>query len=76
MKKKVGTILDEDIFFTAKQMALRQKKTLSKFLEDAITSYLASHGKKGSIAEQTQGILKISPEALKEIMEDESFFES
>ena len=76
MKKKVGTILDEDIFLMAKQMALMQKKTLSQILEEAIKAYLSSHSKKSSIAEQTQGILKISPKALKEIMEDESFFES
>jgi hypothetical protein len=51
MKKKIGTILDEDILFAAKHMALLQRKTLSEFLEDAIrTAYFTrfpkeSHGR-------------------------------
>jgi hypothetical protein len=76
MKKKVGTILDEDIFLMAKQMAVMQKKTISQIIEEAINAYLSSQSKKSSIADQTQGILKISPKELKKIMEDEPFFES
>jgi hypothetical protein len=49
MKKKIGTILDEDILFAAKHMALSQKKTLSEFLEDAIRTYLGKQKSNQSI---------------------------
>jgi metal-responsive CopG/Arc/MetJ family transcriptional regulator len=76
MKKKIGTILDEDILFAAKHMALLQKKTLSEFLEDAIRTYLGLQKENLNISEETKGVMKMSPDALKKVMEDESYYES
>jgi DNA topoisomerase VI subunit A len=76
MKKKIGTILDEDIFFAAKHMALLQKKTLSEFLEDAIRTYLGMQKENLNISDETKGVMHISPDALKKVMEDETYFES
>ena len=76
MKKKIGTILDEDILYAAKHMALLQKKTLSKFLEDAIRTYLNMQRKHQYISDETKGVMRLSPESLTKVMEDESYFES
>ena len=75
MKKKIGTILDEDILFAAKHMALLQKKTLSEFLEDAIRTYLGMQKESLNISDETKGVMPISPDVLKKIMEDETYFE-
>lgn len=42
MKKKIGTMLDEELIFKAKQAALLQRQTLSHFLTDALNMYLRS----------------------------------
>jgi hypothetical protein len=76
MKKKIGTILDEDILFAAKHMALLQKKTLSEFLEDAIRTYLGMQKGKLNISEQTKGAMRIPADSLRKVMEDEAYFES
>jgi hypothetical protein len=60
MKKKIGTILDEDILFAAKHMALSQKKALSDFLEDAIRTYLGMQKGNLSISDETKGAMRIS----------------
>ena len=76
MKKKIGTVLDEELFQKAKQVALIQKKSLSKLFEDALRSYLSNFQKKREIVEATKGNMKVSPETLKAIMEEEGVFES
>jgi metal-responsive CopG/Arc/MetJ family transcriptional regulator len=76
MKKKIGTILDEDILFAAKHMALLQRKTLSEFLEDAIRTYLEMQKENLNISDETKGVMRISPGSLRKVMEDESYFES
>ena len=76
MKKKIGTILNEDILFAAKHMALLQKKTLSEVFEDAIRTYLGMQKENLNISAETKGVMRISPDALKKVMEDETYFES
>ena len=76
MKKKIGTILDEDLLFAAKHMALSQKKTLSDFLEDAIRTYLGMQKGSLSISDETKGVMRISPAFLRQVMKEESYFES
>jgi len=46
MKKKFGTILDEELVFKAKQIALSQNQSLSQLLEDALKLYLLTIEKK------------------------------
>ena len=80
MKKKIGTILDEELVFKAKQIALSQKQPLSKLLEDALNMYLLILERKKlkggrHISQSTRGSMKISKEALKPIMEEESIYE-
>ena len=76
MKKKIGTIIDEDLLSGAKQRAALEKRALSSLIEDALVGYLdrrpgrdealrslekfASHG----------GILP--PEEIDEILEEDT----
>ena len=76
MKKKIGTILDEDILFAAKHMALLQKKTLSEFLEDAIRIYLGMQKGNLNVSEETKGTMRIPADSLKKVMEDDAYFET
>ena len=81
MKKKIGTVLDEDLIFDAKRVALSQKQSLSKVLEDALRMYLLTMERKTSskhknIALNSHGAMSISPSALKSIMEEENLYET
>jgi len=81
MKKKIGTILDEDLIYRAKQVALSEKQALNQLLENALKMYLDLLEKKKNtgrknISEETRGVMNISPDVLKAIMEEEGVFEA
>lgn len=81
MKKKIGTIIDEDLIFRAKQVALSERQALSQLLENALKMYLESIEKKkkagrNDVSETTRGIMSISPAKLKAIMEEEGVYEN
>lgn len=81
MKKKIGTILDEDLIYRAKQVALSEQQALNQLLENALKMYLDLLEKKKNtgrknISEETRGVMNISPEVLKAIMEEEGVFEA
>lgn len=42
MKKKIGTVLEEDILTEAKERAVREGRPLAEILQDALVAYL--HG--------------------------------
>jgi hypothetical protein len=75
MKRKFGTIVEEDLIFRAKQMALEDKKPLNLIIEEALKTYFDSR-LKGHIAQSTKGVLKINKAALKEIMREEGWYEA
>ncbi len=75
MKKKVGTIFDEETLWRAKSAALRDKIPLSVFFERAVLQYLdrrAPHRTIGasSIVQRTKGKLAIHPKILQQLMHD------
>jgi hypothetical protein len=81
VKKKIGTMLDEDLIFRAKQLALSQRQALNQLLENALKMYLDSIEKKknagrNDVSEMTRGAMNISPAALKAIMEEEGVYET
>jgi hypothetical protein len=75
MKRKFGTIVEEDLIFRAKQMALEDKKPLNMIIEEALKTYFDSR-LKGHITQSTRGVLKINKAALKEIMREEGWYEA
>lgn len=79
MKKKIGTILDEDLIYRAKQVALSEQQALNQLFENALKMYLNLLEKKkdtgrNNISEETRGVMNISPDVLKAIMEEERDF--
>jgi len=79
MKKKIGTVLDEELLWEAKKVAVLEKKSLSHLLAEALRAYLEKVKKekrKKDIVGRTKGIMKIAPEYLKEILKEEGVYEA
>ena len=76
MKRKIGTVLDEELFLRAKQVALMQRRSLSQLFEEALRSYLSNFQRKRGIVEATRGSMKLPPEDLQGIMEEADVFET
>ncbi|MEW6409538.1 MAG: hypothetical protein AB1488_05435 [Nitrospirota bacterium] len=81
MKKKLGTILDEELVFKAKQVALSQEQSLSKILEDALKMYLLTIDRKKverkkDISQSTYGAMSVSKTVLKAVMKEEGVYET
>ena len=81
MKRKIGTILEEDLVYKAKQAALSQKQSLSQLLEDALKNYLSSiEGNRGKkqrkISQITFGAMKIPHKAIKTILKESGVYET
>jgi ElaB/YqjD/DUF883 family membrane-anchored ribosome-binding protein len=79
MKKKIGTVLDEELLWEAKKVAVQEKRSLSHLLEEALMAYLKrlGKGKEGKgVVQKTRGIMKLAPEYMKEIMEEEGVHEA
>jgi len=81
LKKKVGTIIDEELMLKAKQVALSQKQSLSQLLEDALRTYLLKlerdkGEKQKEISKRTKGVMKVSRAVLSAVMEEEGIYEA
>jgi hypothetical protein len=80
LRKKIGTVIDEDLIFKAKETALLKKESLSQLLEDALQMYLQKiEGKKRrskNIAKITHGIMEVPKSTLKAIMEEEGVYDA
>ena len=81
MKKKIGTLLEEDLLFDIKRVALSQKQPFSKVLEDALRMYLLTMERKKRVKQKntslsSYGAMSISPSVLKSIMEEEGVYET
>lgn len=76
MKKKVGAILDEELVFKAKQVALSHGQSLSQILEDALKMYLLTVDRRKlerqkDISQITRGAMRVPQSVLKAVMEEE-----
>jgi len=81
MKKKIGTMLDEDLLLQAKQAALMQKQPFTQLLENALRVYLLSLEentgfKQKNISQSTRGAMSIPRSTLKKIMTEEGVYET
>lgn len=81
VKRKVGTVLDEELLWRAKQTAVREKKTLSLLLEEALQEHLARlerggrAGAKGRV-KKTAGVLKVHKKVLAAVLREPGFYEA
>lgn len=76
MKKKVGTVLDEDLVLEAKRRALSEKRSLNHLFEDALRRYLEHFAKKDSVSKNSRGSMRVPVDTLKQIMDEETFYGS
>ena len=78
MKKKIGTVMEEHLLWEAKKAALEKKKRLSRIFEEALSEYLEKRKKdrtKKRIVAKTRGIIRLSPDKLREIMDEPGIHE-
>lgn len=74
MRRKVSTVLDENLYRRAKIEAVRQEKTLSDVLTEALETYLGHKGSPqgvGGVVSASKGVLRIDKKLLRKIMEEE-----
>ena len=78
MKKKVGTLLDEEVIRHAKRRAAEENKPLSGVIQDALVSYLRDKvpdPKKREKAYQLfcERPIPISKDQLKQVLEEDTW---
>lgn len=81
MKRKVGTVLEEELLWRAKRAAVREKKTLSLLLEEALEAHLArlegpGAGRRKSLVQETRGVFKVERKVLEAVMAEEGLYEA
>lgn len=80
-KRKVGTVLDEELLWRAKQAAVREKKTLSLLLEEALEAHLSrlegsgAERRKG-LVQETRGVFKVDKKLLEAVLAEEGLYEA
>jgi metal-responsive CopG/Arc/MetJ family transcriptional regulator len=75
MKKKIGTVLDQQLLTEAKVAAVKENKRLSQVIEEALIEYLQRRRHGQNIVAKTHGALGASPEVVQAILEEEGVFE-
>ena len=74
MRRKMSTILEEQLYRRLRLEALRQGRRISELLGEALTRYLDESGTPegvGGVVRTSWGALKLDFEKVKAIMEDE-----
>ncbi len=72
-KRKVGTILDDDLYRRAQETARRQGQSISHLLAAALKRYLGSQTSGASVVTETQGTYKVASKALKAALEEDLY---
>ncbi len=78
MKRKIGTIIDEELLRRAKVAAAAQGTPLSHILEVALRDYLDRRGRPrhGGVVATTWGIMPADATLVKAILEEEGVFDA
>ncbi len=71
-KKKIGTVLDGELYRALKVYAATENKPISEIIEEAISQYIKLE--KHNFVEESFGAMKTESEVLREILE-EDFYE-
>ena len=78
MKKKVGTLLDEEVIRHAKRRAAEEGRPLSDVIQDALVSYLSDKAPDAKKRENAYQLfcgqpMRISRKQFKEILEEDAW---
>ena len=78
VKRKIGTVIDEDLLRRAKVVAAAEGMPLSKVLEGALREYLSRRrgGRSGGVVGSTWGVMQADVSLLQAIMEEEGVLEA
>ena len=78
VKRKIGTVIDEDLLRRAKMVAAAEGMPLSKVLESALREYLSRRrgGRSGGVVGSTWGVMQADASLLQAIMEEEGVLEA
>jgi len=75
MKKKIGTVIDDDLLAGAKQRAALERRPLAGLIEDALNGYLESAPMREdslrALAKFTAHAGLLSPEEIDEILDED-----
>ena len=73
MKRKVGTVLDEEVWRAAKVLAARENRRLSEVIEEALREYLKRQQLRTRVARSSKGALSAPKELVQAILAEEDF---
>jgi predicted transcriptional regulator len=73
MRRKVGTVLDEEVLRAAKVLAARENRRLSEVIEEALREYLKRRELKKGVVRRSRGALSAPRELVQEILAEEDF---
>ncbi len=78
MKTKIGTTLDKEVLRKLKEYSVRENRSISEIIQDALTNFFRGESKPREIKLQTVERLCSRPfnltgEELKEIMEEDYY---
>jgi len=76
MKRKVGTVLDEEVLQAVKVLAAREDRRLSEVIEEALREYLQRRQLRlrgEGLVRRSQGAIAAPGELVQEILAEEDF---
>ena len=73
MRRKIGTILDADLYERAKAAAQRRGVTTNAVIEEALKRYLASTGRVASVVRETRGAYRVSQRSVRTALHDDLY---
>lgn len=75
MKRKMGTVLDEEVLRAAKVLAAKENRRLSEVIEEALREYLKRRELRGrgGVVRRSSGALLAPRDLVKGILAEEGF---
>lgn len=69
MRKKITASFDAVLYERVKEWALREGRSLSSLLEEALSQYLERDGQRPSVVRETAGVLQVPVAVVREATE-------
>lgn len=80
MKKKVGTLIEEELLKRLRLFAVENGKSMSEIFQEALRRYLTEHTARNKTrfdpVTESFGALKVNRKTLKNVMKEPSFYEA
>jgi hypothetical protein len=73
MKRKIGTLLEDDLYRRAKETARQQGRSVNALLTAALEQYLSGQTSGASTVAETKGIYKVSSKAVRLVLDEDLY---